>query len=352
MTAPAPSPPLVDVGIPVFRRTRYVAEAIESVLAQTFSDWRIVVSENGPGGAAVEEAVSRYLDDPRISYVATGSEVSIAANWNGIVERCSGRYFTLLHDDDRWHPEWLERRVEFLEAHPECGFVFSPAVIVAEDGSTIVRLRGEFAEGVVGREALTRRLLLNNVVPVSAWLGRRSAIDEVGARYRELFFCDWELWLRLAAHAPTGFLDVHDNDYRKHAQQTTWTSALTPAELQRMYDDFDRIVAAELPGLRLGRRQRARGRATLFLSTAVDAFEGGARHTAFGFYRAAIRRYPPLALDTRSLALLAAAPFGRAGSRALRRLRWAIQRRALTPHLRSRMGWRAERSVPPSRRPP
>ena len=64
---PGMTAPLVDIGMPAYLRPHFIAEAIESVLAQTHTDWRLFVSENGRGGGDVEAVVRRYADDARIT---------------------------------------------------------------------------------------------------------------------------------------------------------------------------------------------------------------------------------------------------------------------------------------------
>ena len=339
---------LVDVGIPTYRRPDYVVEAIESVLAQSLRDWRLTISENGEGGGEIEAAVRPYLDDPRISYMATERVVPLQQNWNGLIRRGSAPYLALLHDDDRWHPEWLARRVTFLDEHPGCGFVFSPATIVTRAGEPLVRLRAEFEEGIVPRDTIVRRLLLNNVVPVSSILIRRATLDAAGAYVDErfLFCCDWELWLRLALQGPAGFVDASDNDYRKHELQLTYNDYERPKQIALLFDHFDRLVKRDFPALQLGRLERARGRSRVLLTMALDAFEGGGRRPALVLYARALGTYPPALVDSRSLALLATLPFGRRGSRALERGRWSIHRRAIRTHLRGGMGWRTQKAAP------
>ena len=116
---------LVDVGIPTHDRPVFVVEAVESVLAQTFERWRLVVSEDGPGNPEVAAALRPYLDDPRVTHEVSGRPLGAAANMSRVLASGSAPYVAILHDDDRWEPEFLERRVDFLEAHPECAFVFS-----------------------------------------------------------------------------------------------------------------------------------------------------------------------------------------------------------------------------------
>ena len=103
------SRPVVDVGVPTWGRPQYLRETIESVLAQTFQRWRLTVSENGPGDEEIRAIVEPYLDDSRVRHVPTGSEISAPENATRAIEAGDAPFVALLHDDDRWDPEFLAR---------------------------------------------------------------------------------------------------------------------------------------------------------------------------------------------------------------------------------------------------
>src|SRR6185312_10022575 len=118
------SRPRVDVGMPTRGEAPYIGEAISSVRTQTYPDWTLHVSENGPGGGELQQRLAPYLADERVRYSATGGDLGAAQNHTRLLRAGDAPYVAILHDDDRWDPGFLERRVEFLERHPECGFVF------------------------------------------------------------------------------------------------------------------------------------------------------------------------------------------------------------------------------------
>ena len=82
----------VDVGLTAYRRATYICEAIESVLAQTFDRWRLTVCDNGPGGGEIERAIQPYLSDPRVVYLATTRDLTLAANWTNALNQGTGPY--------------------------------------------------------------------------------------------------------------------------------------------------------------------------------------------------------------------------------------------------------------------
>ena len=87
----------VDVGLTAYRRVTFIDQAIESVLAQTYPHWRLTICDNGPGGGDVERTVAeRYLHDPRVSYRATGRELTLAENWTNALNQGTAPYVAVL----------------------------------------------------------------------------------------------------------------------------------------------------------------------------------------------------------------------------------------------------------------
>jgi glycosyltransferase involved in cell wall biosynthesis len=309
---------VVDIAIPVFRRATYLGEAIESVLAQTFDHWRLTVCDNGPGGGEIEHAVRPYLSDPRVSYNASGQEVSLAENWTRAMHQGTGIYVAILSDDDRWHRGFLEARVKALAAHPECGFVFSEWVQIDEHGNEVERSPVRFAEGVVPRDVLARGLTRQNIVGETTVVVRRSAFDAVGAAFDPAWhYADWEMWSRLAAKFPAYYLARRDSDWRRHTQAVTFTRREEPEQLLAMVAHIERVFAQELDSFRPGRLERARNRSHILLHSAGDVHRAGGWRRSGALYRRALREYPPSIFELTSLQMLAHTLVGRRVSRAV-----------------------------------
>jgi glycosyltransferase involved in cell wall biosynthesis len=136
-----------DVAIPTHGEPRYLAGSIASVLAQTHAAFTLTVFDNGPGGGAAERIVRRFRDDPRIQYVATGG-VPPAENWTRCIQAGEAPYVGTLHHDEYWDPEFLARRVAFLEAQPSCAYAFSAVRVLDAEGAVIARRHHRLREGV------------------------------------------------------------------------------------------------------------------------------------------------------------------------------------------------------------
>jgi hypothetical protein len=235
----------------------------------------------------------------------------------------------LLNDDDRWHRDFLRRRVEALNAHPECGFAFAEWVQVDEAGNEVARAPQRFAEGVVSRERLAWWFTRRNIVVPPALIVRRSAYEAVGAEFDGRWhYCDWEMWARLAAHFPAYYLARQDNDFRRHAQANTFVNREDPERLLTMMDHIERLFEDQVEGFELSRLERARTRSSILLWAATSVHQGGGWKASAALHRRAVRQYPPSVLTYASLSMLAKSLLGKRGSRVVARaLRVARARR-------------------------
>lgn len=109
------SPPRVSIGLPVYNGENYLALAIDSLLAQTFQDFELIISDNASTDGT--EAICRdYANrDSRIRYVREEENRGAAWNFNHLVDLARGEYFTWAAHDDLCAPNWLQRCVEILD---------------------------------------------------------------------------------------------------------------------------------------------------------------------------------------------------------------------------------------------
>jgi len=326
----AAPPPRVDVMLLVYKRVRYVRQALESVLAQTLRDWRAVVWENGPGSEEIRNEVAHLLDDPRVTYRATGREQPLAANWTEALTYGDAPYVGILSDDDIWYPEFLANRVEALEAHPECGFAFSECDRIDEGGHVFHRVPIRLPAGVVSRESLAEQLRSEDIVTPSTLLARRSAYDTVGAAYDGAWrYSDWEMVARLAAGFPAFYVAARDNATRTHTQRVTSLDASDPDELLAMADHIDALFARSVPGYPASPRRftRARHRAGILLRSAHDSHVSGGWPASHRLYLRAVREFPPIALKPQALVIGGERLLGTRAFESLRGTRRSIRKR-------------------------
>jgi glycosyltransferase involved in cell wall biosynthesis len=185
--------PVVSVILPIYNCPRYVGQAVESILAQTYADFELIVIDDGSEDET-PEVVRRYTD-PRVRLV-TQANKGLAGALNRGIELARGRYIGRQDQDDFSFPERLAKQVAYLTAHPACALVGTWAEIWDEDERT-ERIHAHPSDS----GDLKFRLLLDNPFVHSSVMIRRAALDRVGVYSTDPGRQppeDYELWSRIA----------------------------------------------------------------------------------------------------------------------------------------------------------
>jgi len=128
------STPTVTVALPVYNGEDYLEEALDGLLAQTFTDFELVISDNASTDRTAEICREYAERDPRIRYVRQSTNVGAVPNHNLLLPLARGRYFKWVGHDDVYEPRLLERSLEAIEAHPEAVLVNVWDGVVDENG--------------------------------------------------------------------------------------------------------------------------------------------------------------------------------------------------------------------------
>jgi glycosyltransferase involved in cell wall biosynthesis len=141
------SRPAISIGMPVYNAASYLREAIDSILAQTYTDFEIIISDNASTDET--EAICRDYEkrDARISYVRQQENVGATGNFNYVFGLARGRYFKWAAYDDICEPEFLEKCVAVLENRPEVVWVHCASSKINEHGDILDSMAPE-AEGI------------------------------------------------------------------------------------------------------------------------------------------------------------------------------------------------------------
>jgi len=208
--------PSVSVIVPVWNRERWVREAIDSVLAQTFTDFEVIVVDDGSTDGTLDALAA--IEDPRVR-VVRGQHGGVSAAMNrGLAEAC-GRYVARVDSDDVWLPEMLATQVRVLDERPEIGVVYARAQGMAADGTLTSDVWGipprhpgdDFRSMVEGDFTC-------NITTVA----RRELLERAGGFDETLRTSeDWDIWLRVARHARFAFTDRVLARFRWHEENLT-----------------------------------------------------------------------------------------------------------------------------------
>jgi GT2 family glycosyltransferase len=213
-----PSRPLVSVVVPSYNSARYVREAVDSMLAQTYPNIEILLLDDASSDETPGIAAS-YGD--RITYIRQPKNLGIYENVNSGIARANGEFIATYHADDVYLAEMVETQVNYLQAHPEVGGVFCADTWMDAEGREYGRL--VLPPQICGERPLPYATVLNALLSmknrflVSPTLMVPAAVQrEVGLyrqdRYRNT--ADLDMWLRIARRYPIAVLESYLMKYR------------------------------------------------------------------------------------------------------------------------------------------
>jgi glycosyltransferase involved in cell wall biosynthesis len=276
--------PQVSVIIPTYNSARYLVEALESVLAQTFRDVEVLVIDDGSTDET-PEIMKRYGEPVR--YLRQENAGVAAARNRGIGES-SGKYIAFLDADDTWYPQKLERQMAALANGTGYRACYSTFLEVKAD-LTPIGVRRIKRQGSTIEDLLLRGNVVGSICTVVA---ERSLFDTVGGFDPDLSQCaDWDMWVRLAAQTEFIYLDEPLVTYRQHGMNMSRNAPLLETDSLRVLEK-----GFAMPGLLASlQRQRRRAYGRNYMVLAGTYFHAGMR---LDFARCAIKS---LTLDHRQL---------------------------------------------------
>ena len=233
------APPTVTVVIPVYNREQYIAEAIDSILCQTFADFELLVIDDGSTDRS-REIVQSYRD-PRIRFVCNETNEGIPKTRNKGIQLARGKYLAVLDSDDWAYPERLAKQVAFLDSHPDYAAVGAWINWMDEQGRSLRRVR---RKPILPDEIAAQRLFRQGIEN-SASTARTAVLREYGYQEEYDLSEDFDLWTRIAAKYKLAALPEVLVRCRMHKGRTTLEKA------HRIKDRRLAIYASQLSVLRV-----------------------------------------------------------------------------------------------------
>ena len=186
--------PLVSVIIPTYNRGWIVREAIDSVLAQDFNNFELIVVDDGS-----TDDTADILDDYRERItVLTQLNRGVSAARNRGIRSSSGRFIAFLDSDDRWLPQKLSRQIDFYDSHPDAQICQTEEIWIRNGRRVNPKTRHRKPSGKIFERSLELCL-----VSPSAVMIRRDLFERVGLFDENLPACeDYDMWLRVSCHYP------------------------------------------------------------------------------------------------------------------------------------------------------
>ncbi len=226
--------PVVSLGVPVYNTERFIAGALDSLLAQTFADFELIISDNASTDGTREICESYAARDSRIRYIRQSENIGLPRNWNAVVHAASGEFFKWASASDYCAPTMVERCVAALRADDSAVLCYGKTQMMDESG----KLLDVYARDMSFEESspserfwrVSQNLSLNNaqcgVMRLEAL--RRTRLD------REYPAGDMVLMAELALYGR--FKMLPDVLLFRRQSPATLTSMLSPMDLQRVFN--------------------------------------------------------------------------------------------------------------------
>lgn len=219
--------PLVSINLCCFNSEKFLEQTLQSVFDQTFTDWELVVVNDGSTDST-DSIIRQHIAAGRRIIYHPQKNAGLGASRNRAIELSSGKYIALIDHDDLWMADKLARLVPLFD-RAEVALVYSNADLVNADGATIGVYRNP---DEMHRGRVLRELFLGDFAACSSVVIRRCVLDKVGFFPPELHIVEeYDLFLRIAARYEFDYVPSSLLKLRLHESNSSWNAVAGRKEL-------------------------------------------------------------------------------------------------------------------------
>lgn len=237
--------PLVTVITPTYNREEFLEKAIQSVLAQTYSNFEMIIVDDGSTDNT-KFLVDKYKSDQRIHYYYQENQRQSVAR-NLALQHAKGDLICFLDSDNYWPEYRLEKSVKAINDNPDVHIVYGDCITIDKDGMEISRTNMRRHSG-----RITARLLRDNFVSMNTTTVRKHCFDEMGGMSgKRRVADDYDLWLRFSSNYKFLYLPEYLAYYRVMPDQISSNKILRFDTNEKIIQDFiheypEAVTASEI----------------------------------------------------------------------------------------------------------
>ncbi len=241
--------PLVSIIVPTFDRLKYLRRTLDSVLRQTFTDWELLIADDGSSAdtrAYLETFVQLHgpgsAPRVRVLWLTHSGRPSVARN--AALREARGEYIAFIDSDDLWTPGKLQLQVDSLRRRAGCAWGYTRFVLVDEAGEPTGWQRTR-SWPVPDGWIFDRLVRSETVIAVPSVIVSRQLLEQVGGFDESLVMCeDYDLWLRLAARSQVDAIDEPCTLVTRHAEHSG-NELISFEDCARVFDKVRRTRGTE-----------------------------------------------------------------------------------------------------------
>jgi glycosyltransferase involved in cell wall biosynthesis len=285
--------PKVSIIMPVLNGQRYIAEAIDSILAQTYSHYELLVIDDGSTDGT-HERLGPFRDKMEIQYIRHDTRQGIPQSMNDGIRWASGDLISFLDHDDAWFPTFLETQVAYLEQHPDVAMVHSDFQTTDVNGNVLEESVARCRNRQRPSGHVFPQLFMDSFIVGNSVLIRKECFTRLGLFDESLRWGDYHMWMRIARHYRVDYVGQVLTKYRQHpAQSTRRDSVARPDEESVGLMAIKKLLESD-PQIReeIGEKTIRRRMASLYFDMAYDWYGRGAFRNARICASRALRLWP------------------------------------------------------------
>lgn len=204
----------ISVVLPVYNGEKYLGQSIQSVIAQTYQNWELIIVNDHSTDNSLKIAEEFTAKDNRIKIISNPINKKLPASLNIGFKEATGNFYTWTSDDNEYHPEAFERMANFLNNNSEYSLVYCSCRRISEKGEC----------GFWGNESYSPDKLLQSNIIGACFLYRQQIAEQIGNYDESMFLAeDHEYWLRMALVSNIAHIDDILYNYRIHDKSLTMT---------------------------------------------------------------------------------------------------------------------------------
>lgn len=182
----------VTIGIPIYNCEKFLFFAVNSVLKQTYSNFELILSDDGSTDGSLE--IAKSINDSRIKIISDGENRGISYRLNEQISKARGKYFVRMDADDLMFPSRLEKQIAYLDSHPEIDVIGSQAIVI-DNNNGIIGLRDSSIPRSF-KDVLTKTIFIHPTVA-----GKTEWFRKFGYSNNLKGVEDFDLWIRSFNHS-------------------------------------------------------------------------------------------------------------------------------------------------------
>jgi glycosyltransferase involved in cell wall biosynthesis len=285
--------PGVSITMPVLNGSRYIDRSLESIMAQTYQNFELIVVDDGSTDDT-RQHIDRFASRADLRCIRHSRPAGITRSVNDGLRHSTRKYIAFLDHDDTWLPHFLETQVAYLDTHPDVGMVHADFQTIDADGNILEDSVARCRQRTRPSGHVFPQLFMDSFVVGNSVLIRKEVFDRLGGFDESLRWGDYHMWLRIARNYRIDYVPEVLTQYRQHATQSTRTVASTHPVEDSVAIKSIHMILELYPEARveLGEQRVRRRLASLYFDMAYGSFQGEAMANARQHLRKAIGLWP------------------------------------------------------------